>query len=233
MTSASPAADVDAGAAAHEATTPTGAAVLRALAAGFGPLPPMAVDRVGTGAGSRDRPEVANVLRLVVGDPVPQPLPAPASTSAAGDALVIEANVDDLDPRIWPGVLQSLLDAGAHDAWLTAVLGKKGRPAHVLSVLAPAAVRPVVEQIVLTETTTIGVRTTGVRRTVLDRDERTVEVDGHRVRVKTARLDGRIVNVMPEWDDVAAAARALARPAKSVLLAAHAAAGGLAERDAT
>jgi uncharacterized protein (DUF111 family) len=117
------------------------------------------------------------------------------------------------------------MDAGAHDAWLTPVLAKKGRPAHVLSVLTPTRAAAAVERVVLTETTTIGLRRTVVRRTVLDRRESTVEVGGCLVRVKTALLDGRVVNVMPEWEDVAAAARSLGRPAKDVLLAAHAAAG--------
>ncbi|HVM28397.1 MAG TPA: nickel pincer cofactor biosynthesis protein LarC [Mycobacteriales bacterium] len=207
---------VQAGPAAHEATTPTGAALLRATVTAFGPLPPMRLQRVGVGAGGRDRPEVANALRLVLGEPVGQ-----ADRPAA--ALVVEANVDDLDPRIWPLVLGRLLDAGAHDAWLTPVLMKKGRPAHVLSALCPPAAVPAVEQVVLTETTTIGLRRTAVTRTVLERAERTVDVDGQPVRVKTASRDGLVVNAMPEFDDVVAAAHALGRPVKAVLLAAHAA----------
>jgi pyridinium-3,5-bisthiocarboxylic acid mononucleotide nickel chelatase len=91
-------------------------------------------------------------------------------------------------------------------------------------VLAPPAAAAAVRRAVLTETTTIGVRAHLVGRTVLDRDERTVEVDGQPVRVKTARLDGSVVNTMPEWDDVVAAAAALDRPLKAVLRAAHTAA---------
>lgn len=209
---------VEAGPAAHEATTPTGAALVRACADGQGALPPMVLDRVGVGAGGRDRTETANVVRLVLGQPLPTP------TTAGDEAVVVEANVDDLDPRIWPGVLQALLGAGAHDAWLTPVLAKKGRPAHVLSVLCPAAAADGVRRLMLTETTTIGLRTTGVHRTVLHRQEAVVDVDGQPIRVKVARLDDTVVNAMPEWDDVAAAARTLRRPAKTVLLAAHAAA---------
>jgi uncharacterized protein (DUF111 family) len=207
-------APVQAGAAAHEATTPTGAALLASTVDTWGPLPPLVLDRVGVGAGGRDRPEVANVLRLVLGTPV-----GPAAT-----AVVVEANVDDVDPRLWPHVLSDLLQAGAHDAWLTPVLMKKGRPAHVLSVLAPPGAVDAVRRVVLTETTTIGLREHGVTRTVLDRDERTVDVDGQPVRVKTARWGGDVVNAMPEWDDVVAAAAALRRPVKDVLQAAHTAA---------
>jgi uncharacterized protein (DUF111 family) len=121
-------------------------------------------------------------------------------------------------------VLALLLEAGAHDAWLTPVLMKKGRPAHVLSVLAPPSAVDALRRVVLTETTSIGVRAHDVTRTVLDRDERTVDVGGRPVRVKTARLDGEILNAMPEWDDVVAAARALGLPVKQVLRAAHTAA---------
>jgi pyridinium-3,5-bisthiocarboxylic acid mononucleotide nickel chelatase len=219
-------APVEAGPAAHEATTPTGAAVLRAVASGFGPLPPMVVERAGVGAGGRDRPEVANALRLLVGTAAE---PAPAHGAAAGpDAVVVEANVDDLDPRVWPSVLAGLLDAGALDAWLTPVLMKKGRPAHVLSALCPAAALDVVREVVLTQTSTIGARWWPVEREVLAREERVVDVHGRAVRVKLARRGGAVVNAMPEWDDVAAAAEAVGRPVKVVLQAAHAAASRLA-----
>lgn len=217
-------APVQAGPSAHEATTPTGAAVLASAVTSWGALPPMQVQRVGTGAGGRERPELANVLRLVVGEPAGQPLIGAASVDPSVTAFVVEANVDDLDPRLWPHVLAELLEAGALDAWLTPVLMKKGRPAHVLSALCPDAVVDAVRRVMLTETTTIGLRVSRVQRTVLDRDECTVEVDGRPVRVKTARLGEDVVNVMPEWDDVVAAAKALGRPVKAVLLEAHAAA---------
>lgn len=210
---------VEAGPAPHEATTPTGAALLVAAVDRHGPLPAMTPTRTGVGAGGREVAEVANVLRLVVGEP------AESSTSGGpATAVLVEANVDDLDPRIWPHVLDALLAAGAHDAWLTPVLMKKGRPAHVLAALAPPAALDAVREVVLTETTTLGLRTSPVDRTVLEREQRTVDVDGQPVRVKLARRDGAVVNAMPEWDDVAAAAAALGRPVKLVLQAAHAAA---------
>jgi hypothetical protein len=206
---------VQAGPAAHEATTPTGAAVLRAVVDGFGELPPLRLSRTGVGAGGRDRHDVANVVRLVLGDPLP---------GQALTAVVVEANVDDADPRLWPHVLDLLLAAGAHDAWLTPVLMKKGRPAHVLSVLCPPAAAEAVRDVVLAETTSIGLRAYGVDRTVLDREEAVVDVDGQQVRVKVASRGGTVANVMPEWDDVVAAARARGRPVKEVLRRAHTAA---------
>ena len=207
---------VQAGPVAKEMTTPTGAALLAVAVGAYGPLPPMSLLRSGSGAGGRDPQELANVLRLVLGDEVDAP---------QADAVALEANVDDLDPRLWPGVLTTLLAAGAHDAWLVPVLMKKGRPAHVLHVLAPAERLPALQEVVLRETTTLGVRSYAVTRRVLDRAWRTVEVDGRPVRVKLGLLGGEVVNAVPEWEDVAAAAAALGRPAKLVLQDAVARAG--------
>lgn len=211
-------APVQAGPVAKEMTTPTGAALLAATVTSYGPLPSMSLLRSGSGAGGRDPEELANVLRLVLGEPVPG-APAPA--------LVLETNVDDLDPRLWPGVLQTLLSAGASDAWLTPILMKKGRPAHTLSVLCTDDRAPAMREVLFRETSTLGVRELRVGRTALERVERTVDVDGQRVRVKLGLLDGAVVNAMPEWEDVAAAAAALGRPAKQVLRDAHASAAEL------
>ena len=112
-----------------ELCTPTGAALLTTLADGWGPQPPMVVDAVGVGAGGRDPEGHANVLRLLVGEA------AARNSREAAVAVLLETNVDDLDPRLWPEVLAALLEAGASDAWLTPILMKKGRPAHTLSVL--------------------------------------------------------------------------------------------------
>ena len=115
-----------------ELATPTGLALVRELAARCGPLPAMAVDAVGVGAGGRDVPERANVIRVVLGAPGRRPTGGPTM-------WVLETNVDDLDPRVWPTALAALLDAGAADAWLVPIVMKKGRPAHTLCVLGPGA----------------------------------------------------------------------------------------------
>jgi len=198
---------VQAGPSPFESTTPTGAALLATLVDDWGPLPAMAPHRVGHGAGGKDPAEVANVLRLVLGH----------ADLASPTALLLETNVDDLDPRLWPYVLSQLLDAGASDAWLTPILMKKGRPAHTLSVLVPQDQAAAVRRVVLTETTTIGLRETTVTKHALARETTTVEVGGHTIRVKTSWYDGKPVTSTPEWEDVAAAARALGRPAKDVL----------------
>jgi uncharacterized protein (TIGR00299 family) protein len=214
------------GAAAYEMCTPTGAALLATHVAGWGPLPPMAVTRVGHGAGGRDLAEVPNLVRLVLGEPAPHPADSPVSSPAGGiePAVVLEANVDDQDPRLWPPALAALLAAGASDAWLTGIVMKKGRPGQTLHVLAPPAAVPAIRAAVFAHTTTIGLRQTHVGKYALPRVEADVEVDGHRIRVKRALADGSAVNASLEYEDEAAAAAALGVPAKAVLARATAAA---------
>ncbi|WP_138733804.1 nickel pincer cofactor biosynthesis protein LarC [Modestobacter excelsi] len=198
-----------------ETCTPTGAALLAAHVQEWTTLPAMRVRRVGSGAGGRDPVEHPNVVRLVLGDPGEDP-------PAAG--LLLETNVDDLDPRLWPGVLADLLAAGASDAWLTPILMKKGRPAHTLSVLCRPAVRSAVADVVVAATSTIGMRVQPVQKVALDRVQDTVPVLGGRVGVKVARSAGRVVNVSVEFEDVVALAGELQLPVKEVLRAATAAA---------
>ena len=200
-----------AGTVATELCTPTGAALLATLADDWGPQPPMVVEQVGTGAGARDPEGQANVLRLLVGTG------APGRDVDEPGAVVLETNVDDLDPRLWPGVLRELIAAGASDAWLTPILMKKGRPAHTLSVLVGTDGVEAVRDVVYRETSTLGLRILHVGKHALDRRMDTVHVGGCAVAVKIALLDGRTVNVQPEFEDVAAAAATLGRPVKDVL----------------
>jgi uncharacterized protein (TIGR00299 family) protein len=206
-----------AGPASRELCTPTGAALLTSWATEQGPQPAMVVDRVGVGAGGADLPGHPNVVRLLVGRPV-------VSAATGVEQLLVEANVDDLDPRLWPALLERLLDAGAVDAWLTPIVMKKGRPAHTLSVLAEPGLRDTLLDVVFAETSTIGLREQRVTKQALERNDTTVDVGGHRVRVKVARHRDRVVNVQPEYDDVAAVATATGLPLKVVLARAAAAA---------
>jgi uncharacterized protein (TIGR00299 family) protein len=201
------------GSAPYEMTTPTGAALLASLADDFGPLPPMRIQQTGVGAGGRDPVEVPNIVRVIVGEGLERP----------ATELVYETNVDDLDPRIWPQVLARLMEAGAADAWLTPILMKKGRPAHTLSVLVGGANAEEVRSVILSETSAIGLRESQVRKHAADREFASVEVEGQRIHVKIARYGGQVVNVQPEYDDVAAAASVLKKPIKSVLAKAIAA----------
>ncbi len=209
-----------------ELCTPTGAALLVEWVTAWGAQPAMTTTAVGVGAGSRDLAGHANVLRLLLGA-TPSPGAAGSDRSGPPPPLLLECNVDDLDPRLWPGVLSALLDTGASDAWLTPILMKKGRPAHTLSVLVRADRAADVRRVVFTETTTLGLRETPVGKHTLDRREEVVDVDGHPIRVKLGVHNGVVVNAQPEYDDVAAAATATGRPAKSVLARAAALARSL------
>jgi uncharacterized protein (TIGR00299 family) protein len=208
------------GAGEGESATPTGMALLTTLAERCEPLPALSVHATGVGAGSRDTPGHANVVRVVLGTPA-------APHVAAGDAVVLETNVDDLDPRVWPSVLATLLGAGAWDAWLTPILMKKGRPAHTLTVLAAPDRAGTVRDLVFALVPTLGVREVAVRRTALARTWRLVDVDGHQVRIKLGTEGGVVRTATPEYDDAAAVATATGTAVRVVLeravAAAHAA----------
>jgi pyridinium-3,5-bisthiocarboxylic acid mononucleotide nickel chelatase len=195
---------------AGELATPTGVALATTLARSSGGLPAMTVGDVGVGAGTRDRDDRANVVRLVVGEHSEEAEPA------AG-AVVLETNVDDLDLRVWPDVLARVLDAGALDAWLTPILMKKGRPGHTLHVLAGPADEGTLTELVLTHTSTLGVRRTPVTRSVLDRSWVPVEVLGGKVGIKVASREGRVVHAAPEYEEAAALAGTTGVPVAHVL----------------
>ncbi|MGI8578607.1 MAG: nickel pincer cofactor biosynthesis protein LarC [Nocardioidaceae bacterium] len=203
-----------AGPAVSELCTPTGAALLSHWVSTWGPQPLMAVSSVGLGAGSRDFDSHANVVRLLIGEATGVCAPVP---EAPARIVLYETNVDDLDPRLWPLVLQRLLVAGAADAWLTPILMKKGRPAHTLSVLVRDDLGPSVRRVIFAETSAIGLRELRVAKHALDRRFVKVEVGGQLVSVKLALSEGVVVNVQPEYDDVVAAADVLGRPVKMVL----------------
>ncbi|GAB3870260.1 nickel pincer cofactor biosynthesis protein LarC [Terrabacter terrigena] len=202
-----------------ELATPTGVALATALSTGQGGLPVLRVTTSGVGAGTKDATGRPNVVRVVVGH-------GPADPESAGleptgpelaEMVLLEANVDDLDPRVWPTVIDTLMDAGAADAWLTPIVMKRGRPAQQLSVLTDARHRAALCDIVLTATSTIGIRETPVRRSALARGWCDVDVDGCRVGVKVAHRDGRVVTATPEFRDVEAAALSLGVPVRHVL----------------
>lgn len=199
-----------------ELVTPTGAAIAATIVDSWGVLPPLVLDRVGYGAGSRELDDRPNVLRLVIGD---------GEAATPIDVALLETNLDDLNPELVPDAVERCRAAGALDIWTVPALMKKGRPGIVLSALARPEDEAVVATAMLEETTTLGVRVSRWHRYELAREERTVELEGGRVRVKIGRLDGRVVNVAPEHDDCAALARATGRSVKAVWAAALAAAG--------
>ena len=208
-----------------ELATPTGMALVVTLAEPAPSLPVCRVVGVGIGAGSRDDPGRPNVVRLVLGEPAGRGEPGVAEGGHRVDpAWLLAANVDDLDPRLWPGVLAALLDAGADDAWLSPILMKKGRPAHTLHVLAGSQALPALRELVFDLVPTLGLRETPVMKHVLDRLWIEVQVHGRPVRIKVGHTNGQIVTATPEFADVAASAEATGTTQRSALAAANAAA---------
>jgi uncharacterized protein (TIGR00299 family) protein len=199
-----------------ELATPTGMALIRALAARCETLPPMTIGAVGVGAGTRDTPDRPNVVRVMLSEET--------GDGTGEDAVLLEANVDDLDPRLWPGIIANLLAAGADDAWLVPILMKKGRPAHTLCVLAKPGKKDTLRDQVFRDTTTLGVREGPLRKTVLARTFTTIAVADRTISIKIGHAAGVIVQVMPEFEDVAALARATGTSERTLLQAALAAA---------
>ena len=200
-----------------ELVTPTGAALVAALAEGYGPLPAMTLERSGYGAGTRDMPALPNLVRAILG--------TPAEAVAAARVSVLEANLDDLVPELAPDAAAACFAAGALDVWTAPAQMKHGRPGFVLSALARPRDETAVARALLRETSTLGVRIARLDRIELDRESRTVSVGGHEVRVKVGRLDGDVVNLAPEHADCERVARATGSPVKAVwaraLAAAH------------
>jgi pyridinium-3,5-bisthiocarboxylic acid mononucleotide nickel chelatase len=180
-----------------ELTTPTGMALLSALAERCEDLPPLRLQTSGAGAGSRDTPGRANVTRVLVGQRAAEP-----DADLSDTDVLIEANVDDLDPRLWPGVLTSLIRAGAADAWLVPIIMKKGRPAHTVTVLARAEQATDLRLMLLALTSTIGVRETAVSKMALPRGWVNVTVADRDLSIKIAHHRGSIWQVTPEFDDL-------------------------------
>jgi uncharacterized protein (TIGR00299 family) protein len=200
-----------------ELVTPTGAAIIAALATPVTRPLPMRVTGVGYGAGTRTLADRPNLLRLVSGEV--------ESGLDVDEMLVIETNIDDGNPELYDYVMERLFAAGARDVWLQAVQMKKNRPGTQLSVLCAPADRDRLAAIVLTETSAIGVRYAAVGRLKLPREVVTVKTDFGDVRVKRSHDPEGGVHVAPEYDDCARLARAAAVPLKVVYQAAIAAAG--------
>jgi len=195
----------------RELATPTGVAVMVALADSFGPLPALSVDSSGFGAGSLDVESRANVVQVVVGEATESPM------SAGQPARLFEANVDDVTGEVIAHTIAALLNAGAFDAWATAITMKKGRPAFTVHALCDPAIGDEMARILIQETGTLGIRGSMVERWPQRRAESVVVIDGHEIRVKVAA--GR---VKVEHDDAARAAVALGLPLREVLMRAEA-----------
>jgi len=201
-----------------EAVTPTGAALLSALAE-VGEPPAMAVERVGYGVGTARWPDRPNVLRMTLGEQALAAAPQPE----AGALYVLEANLDDCPGQLAARAIEVALEAGALDAWVAPLTMKKGRPGYLLSALVRGERRAAVTDVFLAETTTLGVRFHAVERAELARELVPVETVYGTVRVKVGRQAGRVLGAQPEYDDCLARARERGVPVREVAAAALAA----------
>ena len=191
-----------------ELITPTGALLVTAYASSFGPTPAMTVERIGYGAGDRDLPGTPNVLRVLVGTSHEQP--------GTERIVVVECEIDDMNPQIFGSVMDQLYAAGALEVYFAAVQMKKNRPGTLLTILARPEQRQVLTAIVFRETTTIGVRHHEVTRERLEREIAAVQTPLGSVRFKIARRAGEIVNVSPEFEDCLRIASERGIPVKDV-----------------
>lgn len=181
-----------------ELTTPTGAAILKAAAVDFGSIPRMKITGVGYGAGARDPERIPNIMRLVVGE-----------TSGRGfdQVVVLATNIDDMNPQFFTHLYEDLFAAGALDVWVTDVMMKKGRPGFLLSVLVEPSEVSRLADLILSGTTTSGVRLTTAERIKLERESVEVQTRYGKIRVKVFSLDsGR--RCVPEYEDCLRVSRA-------------------------
>ena len=195
-----------------ELVTPTGALLVSSYAREYGPVPSMRVQKIGYGAGTRDFKDTPNVLRVLVGDS--------DRTASATTVVVIECEIDDMNPQIFGVLMDRLLAEGALDVFYTPVQMKKNRPGTLLTIVAPPERRERLASTVFTETTTIGLRYREMQRECLDRETVVVETPLGPVRFKIARRGGDVVNASPEFDDCARIATERGLPLKDVQAAA-------------
>jgi hypothetical protein len=191
-----------------ELVTPTGALLVTRYAQEFGPIPPMRVQKVGYGAGTRDFKDTPNVLRVLIGEA--------DSKAASQTVVVIEAEIDDMNPQIFGVVMDRLLAGGALDVFYTPIQMKKNRPGTLLTVIAAPQAREMFTGTIFRETTTIGVRYREMTRECLERQTVTVRTPLGDVRIKVASRNGQVLNASPEFEDCARLASEHNVPAKNV-----------------
>lgn len=188
-----------------ELVTPTGAAIISTVASEYGPLPSMKIERVAYGAGSRDYKRFPNALRVIIGESEA----AHASTEKflEGRLVMLETNIDDMTAQRFGYLMERALEMGALDCFFTPVQMKKNRPATLVSILCRAQERERLTELLFSETTTLGVRETEVKRLALSRETVSVETRYGAIDVKVAHLGGRVINEMPEYEQCVRAAR--------------------------
>jgi len=197
-----------------ELVTPTGALIVSSYASSFGPVPSMKVEQVGYGAGDNDFPSTPNVLRVLIGEAA-ESVRLKADTTASS-VVVIECEIDDMNPQLFGVAMERLYAAGALEVFYVPVQMKKNRPGTLLTVVAPPGLRGALSEIIFSETTTIGLRYSEVDRECLVREHANVETAVGTVRMKLAWRNGKLVNAAPEFEDCAKLAAEHNVPVKEV-----------------
>jgi pyridinium-3,5-bisthiocarboxylic acid mononucleotide nickel chelatase len=175
-----------------ELTTPTGAAIVRTLSAGVLDREEFTPEAIGYGSGSREIEQIPNIFRICIGELSPE--------SREDEVVVLETNIDDMNPEIYPYLIDKLLAGGARDAFIIPVIMKKGRPGILLTAMASQQEADKITQLILRETTTIGVRYKIMNRRVLPRTVRMIDTPFGKVRMKEIEREGTI-HLVPEFDE--------------------------------
>ena len=195
-----------------ELITPTGAAIISTISEAYGPLPEVSLQSTSYGAGSRTYEKFPNVLRVMLGETEQI---AKAKTDI-DDLLLMETNLDDISPQVLSYVMERAFALGVLDCWFTPIQMKKNRPATMISVLCSKDKRELISGLLYSETTTLGLRIREVERECLSREIRSVATQFGPVDVKLAYYEGKLVNAMPEFEQVKKIAIEAGLPLKDV-----------------
>jgi pyridinium-3,5-bisthiocarboxylic acid mononucleotide nickel chelatase len=192
-----------------EATTPTGAAIIATLGKVFNSSQPIHINRTGYGVGHKDHPDVPNLLRVFLGETEDQ-------VEKGHESLLIECNIDDMNPEFFDHISERLFNAGASDVFLTNIIMKKGRPGIILNVILEKEHIGSIKEILFTETTTLGIRTLTFTKDTLVRNFETLETSFGKVTVKKSFYRGHEVSFKPEYEECRKIALQLGKPIKEV-----------------
>ena len=199
-----------------ELVTPTGAAIITTIANNFGVMPNMSINKIGYGAGTRDLEEQPNLLRICIGEKTPSTNEDSSNNSLNDSIEIIETNVDDMSPEIYSYMMDKLFEKGALDVFFIPILMKKGRPAIQIKVLCPSNIRDILIKVILSETTTFGVRFYAADRVILNRDTVEINTQWGPVKAKRGFLDGNLIKTVPEYEDCKSVAESQGVPLQLV-----------------
>jgi uncharacterized protein (TIGR00299 family) protein len=176
-----------------EATTPTGAAIIATLGTHFNPATPVRIDKIAYGVGQKENPDVPNLLRVFLGESE-EPL-------TGHDALLLDCNIDDMNPEFFEHISDKLFMAGASDVYISRIIMKKGRPGNILNVICEPGLEGIVKEIIFTETTSVGIRTHTFRKDTLSRKFEVIKTSYGNVTIKHSFYKGKEVSCKPEFEE--------------------------------